>query len=77
MILVYHYHKEGGPNTSTELEKVIKILLIPKEDGFTLVRMSSVCNRGLTVEVKSTGDLGKAKALMEKYSDGGFQEEDS
>lgn len=39
--------------------------------------MSSVCNGGLTVEVKSTGDLGKAKALMEKYSDGGFQEEDS
>lgn len=26
--------------------------------------MSSVCNGGLTVEVKSTGDLGKAKALM-------------
>lgn len=76
MILVYHYPKEGGPNTSTELEKVIKILLIPKKDGLTLVRMSSVCNRGSTVEVKST-DLGKAKALMEKYSDGGFQEEDS
>lgn len=65
MNLVYTYPKEGGPNTSTELEKVIKILLIPKED---LIHWS---------EVKSTGDLGKARALMEKYSDGGFQEEDS